>query len=72
MVGWHSPETVRRHKLAILAAILAAAALAGGAYAATQSGGNPRQAFINDVARRLHVTPAQLRAALKGDRKSVV
>lgn len=57
---------MRRHKLAILAAIVAAASLAGGAYAATQSGGNPRQAFLNDAARRLHVTPAQLQAALTG------
>jgi hypothetical protein len=46
---------------------LAAAAFAGGAYAATQqSSGNARQAFLDDVAKRLHVTPAQLDSALKG------
>ena len=42
-------------------------AAAGGAYAATQtSGQNTRQAFLNDVAKRLHVTPQQLTAALNG------
>jgi hypothetical protein len=39
--------------------------LAAGAFAATQSGGVPQRAFINDVARRLHVSPAQLRSALR-------
>jgi hypothetical protein len=54
-------------KLAIGLAILGATALAGGAYAATQgSSTNPRQAFLDDVASRLHVTPAQLSSALKG------
>jgi len=48
-------------------AALAAAAFAGGAYAATQSSGpSTRQAFLNDVAKRLHVTPQQLTAALDG------
>ena len=48
-------------------AVLAAAAFAGGgAYAATQSNTDPRQAFLNDLAKRLNVTPAQLRDALKG------
>jgi len=46
--------------------IVAAAALAGGAYAATQGAPSSRQAFLNDVAQRLHVTPAQLQAAIKG------
>ena len=44
---------------------LAAAAFAGGAYAATQSNTNPRQAFLDDVAKRLNVSPAQLNAAFK-------
>ncbi len=44
---------------------LAVAAFAGGAYAATNSGTNPRQAFLNDVAKRLNVTPTQLNAAFK-------
>lgn len=58
-------STLKR-KLAIGAAATAAAAFAGGAYAATQSGGNSRQAFLNDVARRLNVSPQQLTSALNG------
>lgn len=54
-----------KNKLVIGSAALAAAALAGGAYAATQSGAGSRQAFTNDVAHRLHVSPDQLRAAVK-------
>lgn len=41
-------------------------AAGGGAYAATQHGSNDRQAFLNDAARRLHVTPQQLEDALRG------
>jgi hypothetical protein len=49
--------------------VLATAAFAGGAFAATKdSHGNARQAFLNDVAKRLNVTPAQLSAALKAAR----
>jgi uncharacterized coiled-coil protein SlyX len=48
-------------------AIVAAAAFAGGAYAATQdSTTNVRQAFLTEVAKRLHVTPKQLSSALQG------
>jgi hypothetical protein len=48
---------------------LAAAAFAGGAIAATNgSKQNGRAAFLNDVAKRLNVTPAQLQAALKAAR----
>jgi AraC-like DNA-binding protein len=54
-----------KSKLAIGATALAAAAFAGGAYAATQSGTSSRQQFIDDVANRLHVSPDQLQAALK-------
>lgn len=54
-----------RHKLLIAAVALVAAASAGGAYAAAQSSSNPRQAYLNDVAKRLHVSPARLRSALK-------
>jgi AraC-like DNA-binding protein len=54
-----------KHKFAAGAAALAAAAFAGGAYAATQSGTSSRQAFLNDVAKRLNVTPAQLKAAMR-------
>jgi hypothetical protein len=54
-------------KLVIGLAALAVAAFAGGAYAATQSSTpDTRQAFLNDVAKRLHVTPQQLTQALNG------
>lgn len=54
-------------KLVIGLSALAVVAFAGGAYAATQtSGPNTRQAFLNDVAKRLHVTPQQLTTALNG------
>jgi hypothetical protein len=56
-----------RHKR-LVAASVAVALLAGGAgaLAATQlSSSNPRMAFIDDVASRLHVTPAALRSAIK-------
>lgn len=54
-------------KLVIGLAAVAVAAFAGGAYAATQGAGpSTRQAFLNDVAKRLHVTPQQLTAALNG------
>jgi hypothetical protein len=53
-------------KLAVGAAVLAAAAFGGGAYAATQnSPSSARQAFLNDVAKRLNVAPAQLRSAIR-------
>ncbi len=56
-----------KRNLVIGLAALAVAAFAGGAYAATQnSGPTTRQAFLNDVAKRLHVTPQQLSAALSG------
>lgn len=54
-----------RHKLLIGVVTLVAAGSAGAAYAATQSSSNPRQAFLNDVASRLHVSPSQLSAAFK-------
>jgi hypothetical protein len=53
-------------RLAIAVTALATVAFAGGAYAASQDSTNPRQAFLNDVAGRLHVTPQQLSAALQG------
>ncbi len=56
-----------KRNLVIGGAALAVAAFAGGAYAATQNAGpGTRQAFLNDVAKRLHVTPQQLSSALKG------
>ncbi len=59
------PAKNLKHKVLIGATVLAVAAFAGGAYAATESSTSPRQAFLNDVARRLNVTPAQLNAAIK-------
>jgi len=60
-------ERSLRGKLVLGLAALAVAAFAGGAYAATQSASpNTRQAFLNDVAKRLHVPPQQLTAALNG------
>jgi hypothetical protein len=54
-------------KLAIGAAAAAAAAFAGGAYAATRdSGSSGQQAFLNDVAKRLHVSPQELAKAYQG------
>ncbi len=56
-----------KRNLVIGLAALVVAAFAGGAYAATQSSGpSTRQAFLNDVAKRLHVTPQQLSSALNG------
>jgi hypothetical protein len=55
-----------KRKIAVGSTVLAAAAFAGGAYAATTSATNPRQAFLDDVAKRLNVTPQQLSAALQG------
>jgi AraC-like DNA-binding protein len=58
-------QLLLRHKLLIAGATAVAAASAGGAYAATQSDTNPRQAFLNDVAKHLNVSPAALDAAVK-------
>jgi len=55
-----------KKKIAIGAAGLAVLGGAGAAYGVTQSGGNERQAFLNDLAGRLKVTPQQLNNALKG------
>ena len=58
----------RLPKHRFLVALLAVLLLAGGgaAYAATQTGTNPQQALLNDVAKRLNVSPAQLRSAVQG------
>lgn len=56
-----------KRRLAIGVVVMAAAAFAGGAYAATKdSNASVRQAFLNDVAKRLHVTPQKLTSALEG------
>jgi AraC-like DNA-binding protein len=56
---------MRKRTLTVALTVLVAAGVAAGAFAATQSGGDSQQAFINDVARRLHVSPAQLRSAFE-------
>jgi len=55
-----------KRRLAIGGAVLTAFGAAGGAYAIASSSGNPRDAYLNDVAGRLHVTRDQLDQALKG------
>ena len=59
-------HTLLKRKLVVGTITVATAAFAGGAYAATQSPNNPRQAFLNDVAKRLNVTPQKLSAAIQG------
>jgi hypothetical protein len=56
---------ILKHKLLIGVSAAALVALGGGAYAATQPDSSPRQAFLNDVAKRLNVSPSQLDSALK-------
>jgi hypothetical protein len=56
-----------KRRIVISAAGLAVVAGAGGTYAATQgSGAGERQAYLNDVAKRLDVSPNKLRSALQG------
>jgi hypothetical protein len=56
---------ILRHRL-VIAGLAVALALGGGvAYAASQSGGNSRGAFVNDVAKRLNVSPQRLTSAIK-------
>ncbi len=59
-------ERLLKHKL--LVGLVAVLVLAGGgaAYAATQTQTNPRQALLNDVAKRLNVSPSRLRSAVQG------
>jgi len=59
-------RSLKRNVVLGLAALVVAG-FAGGAYAATQnSGPSSRQAFLNDIAKRLHVTPSQLSSAING------
>jgi AraC-like DNA-binding protein len=59
-------QSTLKRRLAVGVAAVAASAFGGGAYAATQSGGTSRQAFLDDVAKRLNVSPQQLDNALRG------
>lgn len=56
---------ILRHKIVVGVVVLAFAAAGGGAFAATQSSSNPQSVFLNDVAKRLHVSPQRLTSALK-------
>jgi hypothetical protein len=60
-----SMDWTLKRKVVGVAAGLAVLAGAGGAYAVTNRS-NDRQTFLNDVAKRLKVTPDELTAALKG------
>jgi hypothetical protein len=56
-----------RRKIVVGALALAACSFGGGAYAATQDNSSSTpQAFLNDVARRLGVTPQRLSSAFDG------
>jgi hypothetical protein len=57
---------LNKRRLAIVAAVLVAFGAAGGAYAIASSKDNPRDAYLNDLATRLHVSRDQLNSALKG------
>jgi hypothetical protein len=55
-----------RHKFAAgLSAVVVLGGAAGGAVAATQSSSSGRQAYLNDVAHRLGVSPSALTSALQ-------
>jgi AraC-like DNA-binding protein len=60
-------EVKIKRRIAIGAAGLTILGGGGGAYALADRGGDDeRQAFMSDAAKRLHVSPAELRSALKG------
>jgi hypothetical protein len=56
---------ILRHRIAIAGAAVVFAAGGGAAYAASQSSSNPREGVINDVAKRLNVSPQRLTSAIK-------
>src|ERR671934_150387 len=55
-----------KRRLAIGGVVLATFGAAGGAYAVASSSDNPRDAYLNDLASRLHVSRDQLDSAMKG------
>ena len=57
--------TMRMKQVLTIGAFVAILAIGAGV-AAADSIGNDQDAFLNDVAKRLNVTPAALKAALKG------
>src|SRR3954471_3768252 len=58
--------TVRRKAAGAAAGLALVAGAAGAAYAVSGGSSDNRQAFVNDVAGRLHVTPQQLKDAFAG------
>jgi hypothetical protein len=64
-------DSTLKRRFAAAAAGVALLAGAGGAYAVSKSGGSGsgRDAFLNDVAKRLNVSPDKLKAALDGAMK---
>lgn len=64
-------DSTLKRRFAAAAAGVALLAGAGGAYAVSKSGGasTGRDAFLNDVAKRLNVSPDKLKAALDGAMK---
>jgi len=59
-------ERGMKRKLAIGATGIAVLSGAGVAYGVTQSKDSERQAYLNDAAKRLNVSPGKLESALKG------
>src|ERR671934_1608110 len=55
-----------KRRLAIGGVVLATFGAAGGAYAVASGSNNPRDAYLNDLASRLHVSRDQLDSAMKG------
>ncbi len=68
MPGRVAMKRSRKPKLILASALLAACAFAGGAWAASvqSTPASSRQAFIQDVAKRLGTTPQKLTAAMQG------
>lgn len=58
--------TVRSRQVAVVAVLAAVLGLGVGAAVAGGGLSNDKDAFLNDVAKRLDVTPEQLKAAIKG------
>ena len=58
--------TLRRKFAGAAAGLALVAGAAGGAYAVTSRSSDDRQAFLNDVAKRLNVSPQELKDAFTG------
>src|SRR2546423_14383973 len=58
--------TLKRKAAGAAAGLALVAGAAGAAYAVSGGSSDNRQAFLNDVAGRLHVTPQQLKDAVAG------